>query len=136
MSCSTQSSRWEWRVKMTVDVQLLCNVARRIEKLHKAGFAHRDLKPGNIMMLPHRMCWALIDFGICAPIGQDAPLQFTLHYAAPETAAAYCAGQRTVTATAEVDAWALGVIAYEALLGKQPLALKTEAQVCFHASFK
>ena len=117
-------------------LQLLCHVARRIDKLHKAGFAHRDLKPGNIMMLPHRMCWVLIDFGISAPIGKDVPLQFTLHYAAPETAAEFCAGTWTVTATAEVDAWALGVIAYEVLLGKQPFALKSETEVCSNAWFK
>lgn len=42
----------------------------------------------------------------------------TPSYAAPETVAAFQAGSRTVVANAAVDAWALGVIAFELLVKK------------------
>ena len=115
--------------KLAAGVQYLCQVARSIEKLHKEGFAHRDLKPGNIMLLPSNMGWVLIDFGISARIGEDVPLAFTVGYAAPEAAAACCAGMHTIRATAEVDAWALGVVAFEILVGKAAFGPKSDTQV-------
>ena len=108
---------------------MICDVAERIDQLHDSGFAHRDLKPGNIMLLPHRLTWVLIDFGISARIGEQAPLQFTHNYAAPETAAAFCQGQSTMMSSAEVDAWALGVIGYEVLVGKHPFLLTPKDDV-------
>jgi serine/threonine protein kinase len=53
---------------------------------------------------------------LCA--GMDAPIIFSLAYAAPEIVAAYHAGVKTVLADAAADMWALGVIAFE-LLTKQ-----------------
>ena len=80
------------------------------------GYAHRDLKPGNIMWQPRTYTWVLIDFGLTAKIGESAPLGCTPTYAAPETVAAVVKAEKYVVADAAVDAWALGVMAFELLV--------------------
>ena len=50
-------------------VQVLCHVTTRLQRLHEAGLAHRDLKPGNVLWRPQHLEWTLIDFGCAAPIG-------------------------------------------------------------------
>jgi serine/threonine protein kinase len=73
-------------------VQVLAHVAMRLKDLHSGGHCHRDIKPGNIMLLHRKNRWTLIDFGSVAPIGKLASLSFTLHYAAPEAVEAMHAG--------------------------------------------
>ena len=50
-----------------------------------------------------------------AAAGETAPLAYSLHYAAPETIAAAQRNERSVTASAAVDMWSLGVMAFELL---------------------
>lgn len=97
-------------------MQILGHVSERIAELHEAGYVHRDLKPGNIMWQPRSYSWVLIDFGISSPLGDMAPVAFTPSYAAPEMVMAHQRGEKTVQADATVDAWALGVIAFELLV--------------------
>jgi serine/threonine protein kinase len=73
-------------------VQVLAHVAMRLKDLHSGGHCHRDIKPGNIMLLHRNNRWTLIDFGSVAPIGKLAGLSFTLHYAAPEAVEAWKSG--------------------------------------------
>jgi serine/threonine protein kinase len=73
-------------------VQVLAHVAMRLKDLHSGGHCHRDIKPGNIMLLQRNNRWTLIDFGSVAAIGKLASLSFTLHYAAPEAVEAFHAG--------------------------------------------
>ena len=42
---------------------------RALCKLHGFGYAHRDIKPGNILRRPKQHDWTLIDFGCTARIG-------------------------------------------------------------------
>ena len=42
---------------------------RALRRLHDFGYAHRDIKPGNILRRPKQHDWTLIDFGCSAPIG-------------------------------------------------------------------
>eukprot|EP00892_Ulva_mutabilis_P004414 jgi/Ulvmu1/2344/UM013_0192.1 len=93
-------------------------VAKRLYSMHIAGYAHRDLKPGNVMWLPREEQWTLIDFGFAAPLGSTAPMGFTLSYAAPEIIAAWLNQDTHIVATPAADAWALGVMVFELLTGR------------------
>ncbi|NJR42330.1 MAG: phosphotransferase, partial [Akkermansiaceae bacterium] len=55
-----------------IHMQVLTHVAERLKDLHAAGYVHRDIKPGNIMWLPRKNRWTLIDFGCAARIGSKA----------------------------------------------------------------
>lgn len=99
-------------------MQVLGHVSKRIAELHKAGFAHRDLKPGNIMWQTRTYTWVLIDFGLAARIGQKARFGGTPTFSPPETAREWKRGADMTLADPKVDAWALGVIAFELLLNK------------------
>ena len=94
-------------------MQVLSHIAERLRDLHAAGYVHRDLKPGNIMWLPRKKRWTLIDFGCAACTGTHAPTGFSLYYAAPEALQAYVAGAGGVQAEEALDAWSLGVLAIE-----------------------
>ena len=50
--------------------------------------------------------------------GSTANLVYSLAYAPPEVVAASAAGERSITAAASADMWAIGVIAYELLSGQ------------------
>ena len=89
----------------------------RLADMHDAGYVHRDLKPANVMWLPRQNRWTLIDFGCVARVGEAAPLNFTLAYAAPEVAQACRGRHRSVVARPALDAWSLGVTAFELLTG-------------------
>jgi len=55
-------------------VQALHHVAQRLLRMHKAGWAHLDLKPGNILRRPQKHAWTLIDFGCSASVGAPSML--------------------------------------------------------------
>jgi serine/threonine protein kinase len=105
--------------------------------MHEAGFVHRDLKPANVMWLPRENRWTVIDFGCAARIGAPAPLSFTLAYAAPEVLRAVERGIKTVESTPALDAWSLGVMAFELLTGSPAFKLVTDgrARVRFSIGF-
>ena len=57
-----------------------------------------------------------------ARAGEPAPLAYSLQYAAPEVIAAADRGEHGVIASAAVDVWALGVIAFELLTSTRAFA--------------
>lgn len=94
------------------------HVAIRLKELHAMGYAHRDLKPGNVMWLPRKNKWTIIDFGCVARTGASANMGFTLMYAAPEVIAAYRRGARTMVAQVRCEY----IIAHAASIRCCPLA--------------
>ncbi|MGZ5969710.1 MAG: protein kinase domain-containing protein [Polyangiales bacterium] len=99
-------------------VPWLEQVARALDKAHARGIIHRDLKPENVFVTKTEEGQAVVkvlDFGI-AKIVEGATREGTDEtgtplYMAPEQTAR---GQVIGPAT---DVWALGILAYECLVG-------------------
>jgi serine/threonine protein kinase len=87
-----------WQKVTAEVVQMILQLALRLEELHSLGYVHRDLKPGNVMWLPRENRWTVIDFGCVARTGESARLAFSIKYAAPEVVAAYRRGAQTIVA--------------------------------------
>lgn len=69
-------------VKMSssmVSVQVLCDVAQRLQNLHAAGFVHGSVQPSNILWLTSVMGWTLTDFDCAAAIGAVSAAPTLLH---------------------------------------------------------
>eukprot|EP00892_Ulva_mutabilis_P002848 jgi/Ulvmu1/12564/UM091_0005.1 len=116
-------TEWSRRAKPDVfqAIAVLAHAAVRLRDMHGSGYVHRDIKPSNIMLLPRENRWTVIDFGRAAPIGQDAPLAGSLEYMAPEIMHATAAHATSAAADPAMDAWAIGVVAFELLTGKKAL---------------
>jgi serine/threonine-protein kinase len=106
---------------------VLKQIARAISKAHQVGIIHRDLKPDNIFLVDSEddeLIVKVLDFGIAKASGELAvnaasktrtgALLGTPFYMSPEQA------QGTVEIDYRSDLWSLGVIVYEAMLGKRP----------------
>ena len=110
--------------------QVLSNISLRLADMHGAGYVHRDLKPANVMYLEQEQRWALFDFGCAAVSGRNAPLRFSLAYAAPEVVVNArdpdCDG--TMLVLPELDAWSLGLMAYEVLMGERAFGSRTRTR--------
>jgi serine/threonine-protein kinase len=100
-------------------------IAAALDHAHSLGIVHRDIKPENVLVLDVDGVETVkvIDFGIAKvflPEGPTGPgltrtglVLGTPEYMAPEQAAGGAVDRRA-------DIYALGVIAYEMLLGRRP----------------
>lgn len=106
------------RLPVEEAMRILAATAEGLGVVHRAGIAHRDIKPSNVMLTPdHRV--VLMDFGLVLPefdVAQQEKIAGSPPYMAPEALANLVdpgAGQL-------VDVFALGVTAYEMLVGHVP----------------
>lgn len=95
-------------------IEILQNLCRAVEKLHKCRLLHRDLKPDNILMRDKKHPQAglmLIDLGLGSQdrVGVE---EGTLGYQAPEQS-----GNREFRLNGAVDIFAVGQIGWWLLTG-------------------
>jgi eukaryotic-like serine/threonine-protein kinase len=101
-------------------VSLLNMLAEALSVVHDAGLAHRDLKPDNVMMRPGDRI-VLTDFGLTrAEFVETAGQRMSgsPDYMAPEV----ILRSEKRGAGHLVDLYALGIVAYELLIGQTPFA--------------
>ncbi|WP_103063240.1 serine/threonine-protein kinase [Actinomyces qiguomingii] len=106
----------------------LAQVARALQVVHDSGVVHRDVKPSNILINREGLA-KLTDFGISMGVNQrpmtaTGMVMGTAQYLAPEQAMGNMA-------TPSGDLYALGVIAYEALVGHRPFTGSTQVDIAF-----
>jgi serine/threonine-protein kinase len=113
------------RMTMNEVLDVLEQICRALEAAHEKGIIHRDLKPDNIFLVgvkDDKPIVKLLDFGLAKLTGEhEMQLQRTRSgvvmgtplYISPEQAR----GKNVGTPT---DIYALGVVAYEMVLGRAP----------------
>jgi serine/threonine-protein kinase len=110
--------RRTFSIDETIDI--LLGITDALTAIHRVGIAHRDLKPGNIVLAGART--VLVDFGLFMPeFERRDAVMGSAEFIAPEVA------QRRVLPGAGpmVDLYALGVIAFELLIGRTPFVART-----------
>jgi len=113
-------------------------VADALDRAHRAGVMHRDLKPGNVMLTKSGA--KLMDFGlarasglgattaltssptIAGPLTAEGTILGTFQYMAPEQ----LEGQE---ADSRADLWALGCVLYEMATGRRAFEGKSQASL-------
>ncbi|MCK6509008.1 serine/threonine protein kinase [Myxococcota bacterium] len=110
--------------------RIFSQICAGLDYIHHRRLLHRDLKPGNIFLLPAQAHQKtpqikIIDFGIARPIDEESPITRsnttlgTPLYMAPEQAQ----GQQQIDH--RTDLYALTVMLFEALTGDVPFTGKT-----------
>jgi len=102
-------------------------VTAGLDALHRRGWTHGDVKPGNVMISPRGHA-TLIDAGFAERGGEitaavDRPVMGTCAYMAPELLAS------RLRADIRSDLYSLGVMMFEAIAGRLPFLGSTPAEL-------
>jgi len=93
--------------------KLMIEIADAIDHAHRLGVQHRDLKPANILV-DANLRPRILDFGLASSDRERGHGLGTPAYMAPEQL------DPSLPIDARTDVYALGVVLYEVLCGKQP----------------
>lgn len=107
---------------------LLAEVCEGLDQLHRAGWVHGDLKPGNVLLMADGTA-RLGDFNMAAELeGTHAysPAFATPDYTPPDLLWSEV-GERGTKIRPTADIWAFGVLAHVVLTGALPLPGGTPA---------
>ena len=104
------------------------SIAAALDKAHREDIVHRDIKPGNILMLPNGEV-LLTDFGIAKSVSSqseedltsDNIMMGTAKYLSPEQVQGKPLDGRA-------DIYALGLVLYECLAGRVPFQGKNDQE--------
>jgi aurora kinase len=102
----------------------------------KQNIAHRDIKPENILVTSSKTI-KIADFGLAIDCAAERPVTRagTLDYMAPETLV--CPDKKhpeenkdktTLVYGLGVDCWAVGVLAYELIVGRPPFQQESRSE--------
>jgi serine/threonine protein kinase len=119
----------ERRLDVEFSARIGCEMLEALAHAHAQGFAHRDIKPDNIVLSPQGA--VLVDFGISRAIAQSGEDRVTRsgfvvgteEYMSPEQAA----GIDEVDG--RTDLYSLGIVLFEALAGRPPFSGPSAAAV-------
>ena len=114
--------------------QIMTHVGRAMSRAHESGIVHRDLKPDNVFLVRYddEQVAKVLDFGIAKSTGgalgeavrgsegtRTGAVMGTPHYMSPEQT------QGAKGLDSRCDVWAMGVIAFECLVGSRPFEAET-----------
>ncbi len=100
-------------------VAWLRDAARALGAAHAVGVAHRDVKPGNLLV-DAEGALRVTDFGLAAAADLEALTRTGAIVGTPAYMAPEQVDRRDGAPGATADVWALGVVLYEALTGRHP----------------
>ena len=107
------------RLSPDVTLDIVSQAARALDAAHQAGIVHRDIKPGNLLVMADGTT-KITDFGIAKAHAAQAVnltatgiVMGTALYVSPEQATG-------PPLTGASDVYSLGVVAYECLTGQPP----------------
>ncbi len=119
----------ERRLAPAEAVAITASVAEALEHAHGRGVVHRDVKPGNIMVLEDGRV-KLMDFGIARLAEPTVKTQTGMLLGSPQYMSPEQILGREVDARSDI--FSLGLVLYECLTGAKPFAGEDIGQLTFN----